>query len=203
MNAALIEKIIDIEFEMFTAVNNQGGKATCQDDRKTFEIMRISQFEIYNDEILQSWLEDLRRAEAAKRNLMTEKYARMMEYTFPTEYEQIKGSLPEVSDPAKQAVEEIAAIYLQWDTELEAEYPAITSRGRGSQDTEYVTSKQTYLKGELSTYSERTLYLILKWLRDHEKRNENLAAKLLLNTVNMYGYENLEDAEAAIKAGKE
>ncbi len=44
-----IEKIINIEWDMFQNVHNIGGRASCQDDRRTFYIMRGSQFFCWND----------------------------------------------------------------------------------------------------------------------------------------------------------
>ena len=39
-----IEAVVDIEWIQFQQVHNEGGRASCQDDRETFEIMRKSQF---------------------------------------------------------------------------------------------------------------------------------------------------------------
>ena len=41
---SVIEKIIELEWNQFQAVHNEGGRASCQDDRETFDIMRGSQF---------------------------------------------------------------------------------------------------------------------------------------------------------------
>ncbi len=75
----LIAKIIGIEWEMFRSVTNIGGTAGCQEDPKTFEIMRPSQAMSWSDEALESYLEDLQEAEKNERNLITEKYARIMQ----------------------------------------------------------------------------------------------------------------------------
>lgn len=37
---SVIEKIIELEWNQFQAVHNEGGRASCQDDRETFDIMR-------------------------------------------------------------------------------------------------------------------------------------------------------------------
>lgn len=63
-----------------------GGPASCQMRPDTFKIMRKSQAATWSDELLASYLEDLKTATREGRNIMTEKYARMMESTFPEEY---------------------------------------------------------------------------------------------------------------------
>ena len=35
-----IDAVVDIEWIQFQQVHNEGGRASCQDDRETFEIMR-------------------------------------------------------------------------------------------------------------------------------------------------------------------
>ena len=38
----LIQRLIEREWTLFDKVRNIGGRASCQDDRKTFFIMRLS-----------------------------------------------------------------------------------------------------------------------------------------------------------------
>ena len=90
----VMQEILDMEWEMFHSVQGIDGPAACQQDRETFETMRSSQILAWNEEIAESYLDDLTRAIAAGRNLMTEKYARMMEYTSPCEFRRIGPSLP-------------------------------------------------------------------------------------------------------------
>ena len=51
-------------------------------------------------------------------------------------------------------------IVLDWEEELFRKYPFVLRQGRpirSSSDTLFVTSLETYLKGELATYSLKTL----------------------------------------------
>ena len=62
-------------------VQGVNGRAACQDDWTTFLIMRLSQFEGWDTDVLESYFEDIVQAEAQERNLIMEKYAYMMEET--------------------------------------------------------------------------------------------------------------------------
>ncbi|NLB11514.1 DUF4125 family protein, partial [bacterium] len=74
MEEHIIEEILSKEWKMFTSVKNRGGKAGCQEDKKTFTIMRSSEFKNLHIHILKSYLHDLTVGEKENRNLMTEKY---------------------------------------------------------------------------------------------------------------------------------
>ena len=45
----LIERILEIEWNMFQKVKNTEGRASCQDNKKTFYLMRSSQFASWSD----------------------------------------------------------------------------------------------------------------------------------------------------------
>ena len=96
MRDELMSEIIKLEWDMFSHVSNVGGPASCQMRPDTFKIMRKSQAATWSDELLASYLEDLKAATREGRNIMTEKYARMMESTFPEEYRKLAASLPPV-----------------------------------------------------------------------------------------------------------
>jgi hypothetical protein len=59
MKKELINKIVAKEWEMFQNVTNQGGRASCQENPDTFEIMRSSQWETWPVEALESYLDDM------------------------------------------------------------------------------------------------------------------------------------------------
>jgi len=199
---SLIEKIVSIEWVMFQNVNNiEGGTASCQKDKKTFEIMRIVQFISWQEDTLESYLNDLEDAQKTERNLLTEKYARMMESNSPSEYAQIKHLLPPLDPEVPPLIEKIIEISRNWEEEVIKEYPFVTRRGRpvdSSDDNELVTSIITYLRGELATYSKKTLSLYYDNLLALKSRNINGAKLILEETVKKYGYETLEKANEVL-----
>lgn len=198
----LISKIIEREWDMFQNVENIGGKASCQQDYQTFEIMRYSQAMSWSEETLESYVEDLQNAQKNKRNLLTEKYARMMESTSPLEYAQIESLLPPLDPEVPEIIDQIVTIMINWEEEVIEEYPYIASRGRplrSTEDTPYATSIETYLRGELSTYSLKTLKLYLENVLNQKAENINGSELIHNNTAKRYGYKSLGEANEKIK----
>mgnify|MGYP003376468992 FL=1 len=58
----LADEITAMEWQQFTQVKNQGGRASCQEDPYTFDIMRKSQFYTWDLPVLESYQEDLKEA---------------------------------------------------------------------------------------------------------------------------------------------
>ena len=199
----LINKIIALEWKMFHEVPNVGGPAACQNNPQTFEIMRRSQALSWSEKTLASYWQDLVEAEKKERNLMTEKYARMMASTFPEEYIEIRHHLPPLDPEVPELIEKIIKIILVWERELAKQYPYVCQRRRpiySSEDNEYVTSLETYLRGELATFSLRTLKLYLEDLLQYSRENKNMSKIILEETVKNYGYNSLEEANKKIKS---
>ena len=194
----LIERIVAIEWEMFQETKNEGGRADCQNNYNTFTLMRRSQFMAWNEELLRSYLADLQEGERSGRNLVTEKYARMMQSTAPLEYEKFKDSLADIDDERRTIAEQVIAIQVGWLEEFVTEYPALAGQIRyihTSEDTPYDTSAETYLRGELDTYSKDTFILYCRYVIGLYKDGKNLNKMIMENTVLQYGYKSLDDAQ--------
>ncbi len=197
-NMNIVDKIIELEWKQFDKVKNEGGRADCQDNFPTFSIMRKSQYLTWSDDLLNSYYQDLLSAEEKSWNLITEKYARMMESTNPDKYRQLEKSLPVISSKRKTIQEEIIQIQVNWMEEFAKQFPKMAGNARAirtSQDTPYDTSYETYLRGEISTYSRNTFVLYCSFIISLMINNENLAKKIMENTARLYGYQSLDDAE--------
>ena len=200
-NMDLVERIVELEWKQFDKVKNEGGRASCQDDFTTFSIMRKSQYLTWTDELLESFCNDLLVAENKGWNLIMEKYARMMESTTPEKYEELKKELPVISEERIAIQEEIIKIQVNWMEEFAAKYPKMAGNARSihtEEDTHYNTSYETYLRGELGTYSENTFILYGRFITGLLKENRNLAYETMTNTAKLYGYESVEEAESRI-----
>lgn len=197
----LVNELIMLEWQAFDKVQNEGGRASCQDDYATFSIMRKAQYDTWTDEMLESFIDDFYNANEQGWNLITEKYARMEESTAPAEYAKIKDSLPPISDNKAALVDQIAGIQVDWMEEFAAKYPKAAGNARSirsTTDTETNTSYETYLRGELLTYSDNTLALYGKFIVKLAGNGRNLAFMIMDNTARAYGYEGLDDMEGKL-----
>lgn len=196
----MIFEIAQLEWQMLQKVYNTGGRAACQDDPDTFFKMRMSQWLVYSDELLESYLEDCKRAlNEEGRNLFFEKYVRIMERTFPQEYEGLKQYLPKVPTERMPRIEEIVQVHVKWDAWMMEHYPNIRKNGRTMQTAQDSPltgpSMETYLRAELTTYSEQTLMLLYKETMAAVERGDNLLKDIIEAETRFYGYKGLDDAE--------
>ena len=198
----LIHELCGREWNMFVQVNNRGGKASCQNDELFFRKMRTCQFSGWSDAMLQSYQKDLIHAENAGRNLPMEKYAWMMESTHPAEFEQIRSSLPELSAEQLQLISQLVQVQVAMEEEVDKAYPYMRANGRPlrkEHDTPYVTSFETYLEGELKTYSLDTLHAYAHHVAELYEQGGNLALLVAEATAKAYGFESLDAFEAFAK----
>jgi hypothetical protein len=101
-------------------------------------------------------------------------------------------------------IEEIAAIQCRWQQELFEKYPALmagarplssSSNGAPSSDSAVHTSFETYLRGELETYSDNTLSLLYRDMTDLLNRGINGSERVYERLTRELGYKSIEDAD--------
>lgn len=196
--AELAEEIARLEFEAFDKVHNEGGRASCQNDWFTFSIMRKSQYLTWNRTMLLQYLYDFHREYLRGHNLIEEKYGRMMESTAPEQYEKIKAHFPQLTEEKRAIIEQICRVQVGWMEAFAAEYPALADNARSihtSEDNPFNTSYETYLRGELGTYSDKMLELYGRYIVEYAREGRNLARDIMGNSVRMYGYKDIDEAE--------
>lgn len=83
--------------------------------------------------------------------------------------------------------------------EFAENYPALAQNARNihtTEDNPLDTSYETYLRGELGTYSDKMLELYGRYVVDYARTGRNLTYAIMENSVKMYGYGSVEEANA-------
>lgn len=185
----LIRRIISEEYRMFSAVENIGGRASCQDDFDTFYIMRYAQHSIFTENTLESYLKDIEAAKAAERNLVTEKYSWMMEETDPIWFtERLSPYLPRISEWKMRMVERMTLTFMECYEHVKKQYPDILAWGRSPYDNQGGASIRLYFSSELKTWSEVTLLLACQDVVSHLERRDNPVSKIYEKIMDFYGH---------------
>jgi hypothetical protein len=181
---ALLERVLDLELEMFVLIKS-AHPAVCQSDPDKFKAVRGSVFTMWTAEMLAAYLEQIESAKVQGRNLLTEKYARMDDLIPPL-----------TEDPL---IDDIVDMNLYWQFELQKLYPALCKRCcrsvNGSADG---SNFSVYFRSELETYGGRTLELYYQNVLGAYDQNRNLTAEALLALVQKSGYQDLEHAELCL-----
>lgn len=181
MKDNLIENILELELNMFVNVPSRY-PASCQENPDAFRLHRGAQFSVWSEKTLQSYLDDLFKAEEQGHNLMTLKYARM------------ENLIPPLN--VNPVIDEIVEMQLEAQREMFSRYPNILGQGRPLEDdSPGATSLKTYLRGELETYSDRTIELLRRDTREVKERGENWAQQLYTNLVRNLGYHSIDELE--------
>ena len=111
---------------------------------------------------------------------------------------EIKEQFPVLPEEKKAIIEEIVKIQVNWMEEFASKFPYMAGNSRvihTSEDTIFSTSFETYLRGELGTYSDETLDLYGRFIAKLCSEEKNLAEMTMYQTAILYGYESLEDLE--------
>lgn len=179
---ALLNGVLDLEWDMFVRVKSLH-PAACQSAPDNFRAIRGSVFEMWTEEMLAAYLQQLEEAKARGRNLLTEKYARM------------DNLIPPLID--NPLIDDIVAIGERWQRELQQRYPALyQSCCRGTDPTGDGSNFSIYLRGELETYGDRTVDLYYQNVRNADDQKRNLSLEALQRLVQKSGYRDLDDAES-------
>lgn len=203
MDMELIQRLVQTEWELFQATQNEGGRAPCQDDYETFRVMRTGQAMGWSSAMAASWLQDLEDARSQGRNPVMEKYARMMAFTAPEEYRAMEHLLPPIGAEAMAQARRLTAQTVAWAEEAEKQYPYVLASGRpirAGSDTPTATSLETYCYGELLTCSGRTLSLFEAYYGEKVSKGENLYIEIQTCTARLLGYASLAEAERTLYA---
>lgn len=179
----LINAIVAKELDFFINTRSIDGPTHCQSQHNSFIFSRTAYWNVYPKEILESYNEDLDEAIKNKLNLVAFKYGYMMKTTAPEEYRNIEPMLPTITLEKSKIVEVIISISIYWENEVRMNNPELVNKNRplySKEDTLEKVSIETYFRGELYTYSQKTLMLILDFYRKSLKNNDNLVHKNLL-----------------------
>ena len=197
-----IERIIDIEWQMFQKVENIGGRASCQDDFETFYIMRFSQYGSWTCEMVDYYLDFAEDSLLQGRNLVNEKYARMMEFTDSEYYHQVlEPYFPPINDEGLALIDKIVEAMIAWEIEFSKLYPKLSAAGRpitSDGDASGFTSLETYARGELTTYPVELLRLYTKYVDRLHSEGKSLSLIIQEILVEFYGYDTIKEAEDSL-----
>lgn len=198
----LIREIIKEEYDMFSKVQGLDGRSSCQDDYKTFFVMRYSQHNIFSIKSLENYKLDIIKAKKENRNLISEKYAYMMEIT-DEEYfnKELKNKLPLIGENKQILIKMINKIIESDNYLFSQKYPTIFQMIR-PQKNKNVASIDTYFTGELKTLSEKTLENYLSDILLNKLNNKNIVEKIQQKVFEFYGYSNLNDVEKKYLGGR-
>ena len=193
-----INRIVELEWQMFHSTQNVGGTASCQNNRSQFEIMRKSQFLTWNEALLDSYENDLMLAVSLRQNLVTFKYAYMMKSTAPDEYRALEAQLPAASAEKQQLIDWLSTQTVRWAEEFAAKYPNLAKLGRpvhSYEDRPGLVSMETYSRGEWMTYSENTLRALTDYYAQLLSEGRNIQEETLVHELRLSGLGSLEQTE--------
>ncbi|MDE7207748.1 MAG: DUF4125 family protein, partial [Lachnospiraceae bacterium] len=202
---ALSFSIAKAEFEAFDKVQNEGGRASCQNNWPTFKVMRMSQYMTWNEDMLLQYLYEFKTNYANGRNMIEEKYARMMASTAPAEYAEFADRLPEISGEKQAIMEQIIELQVRWMEEFAQQYPKLAENARTirtAEDLPYDTSYETYLRGELGTYSDKLIEMYGRYVVEYARSGKSVTREIMENTIRFYGYKSFEEAESKEEPGQ-
>ena len=176
---AVLAEIVERELAMFLATSNEGGVSVCQTRPDTFRAMRKMAHSAHDDALLESYLADLRQAEADGRNVMVEKYARMDDRLPPLSTSPL---LDQIADAEEAFLHEAQRLYPN----------VVKSNGQGM--------FRRYLRCELETLSPRTLALYAAQIDRARRESRNLVVERHDYLMRLLGKGGIDACNASCEA---
>ncbi len=181
--ADIMEVILDLELEMFVSVPSDG-VSPCQQNPEAFKIHRSLQFSVWSAGTLSHYMADLQHAKQNGENLMTRKYA------------YIQGLIPQWN--TNPLIDTIIRIKMDWQADMMRRFPAIMGKARpleSASDGQWMTSFETYTRGELETYSDATLTSLYADIQTMLAQGINASERIYRLQAEQSGFSSLEAAE--------
>lgn len=183
----ITEQILEVELAMFISVPT-AHRYSCQEDPESFKLHRRAQFAAWSIPTLESYLMDLLRARDTDCNLVALKYA-LMDDLVPREN----------FSPCINLIIDLA---LTGQRRFVADFPCLMRGGRPlskEEDVPGLTSFETYLRGELETYSESTLELLYGDMLALQASGTSLSEATYRNLAAHLGFDSLESLEETLR----
>lgn len=181
---SMLHELLDTEWLHFDVVNGIAGRAECQDNAIGFFIYRTAQYMSFPRETLACVHDDVLAADAAGRNVIREKYARMMERTDPAEFDRIwRGKLEEISSVKQGVLDSIEQTLRAMLEDAAGTMPASTKHARGTISRAELVSSIDYYICEISSYSLNTLYCLRDGLQKQLADHVNPIADTYVNSL--------------------
>ena len=200
--AQIIEDIIALEWDLVNQVDPSTEKKPCLYDKTIFTSNRKNLLAAWNQELQESYYKDLFTAQIEGRNPISEKYRYMLEQTNPEEYGKIEENQPEQSMEKLYLMDWISENLLEWQESLAQKYPRLVGNKkmiRRNWENRAQKTFETYMRGDLVTFSVKTLRVYAAYIEHLKKHELNLNQMIFQNAVAQYGCQTLEEAEQLLK----
>ncbi len=157
--AVLIERILDIEWQMFSYIRSLEASKNDHGE-KLYRAIRRKIHSVLPDDVIESYLQDLQRAEREGRNLIQEKFDRR------------EGKLPPLKENA--VIPRIVELEIAWKMAMDRNSPHVKLARNEEAFRLYITS-------ELETYSDGTLDLYYRAVLEARRVRRNLVEERYRN----------------------
>ncbi|MDP9858489.1 hypothetical protein J2S71_000185 [Olsenella profusa DSM 13989] len=173
--------LVALEWKQFDSVLGMNGRASCQDDLRQFFAYRSAQYLAFPHELVHPVLSELKRADDEGRNLIAEKYARMMRVTDPEIYRTTWArKLPIPSPVRKAALAQIRALLSPALDDAARELPQSHLHARPDRSNARTVSAMDYFLAEVEGYSLGTIYRLRDALGRQLPRENPIALSYVL-----------------------